>query len=163
MARHYLVRCGHHPRNIRVRRAPRGQGSGEQFVRNYYPIEVEHYRSRSKMRQAALVVAIDADAGTVKKHERELERVLVARRQAKRAPAEKIASLIPKRHIETWVLCLSGETVDEIVNYKNRADIDGLVKPAAAALYEWSRPGTNVPVSCVPSLRNGLKEVRRIG
>ena len=163
LARHYLIRCGHHQRNIVVRLAPQGQGSGEQYVRERYPLEVAYYRNRSTSRKAALMVGPDCDTGTVEEHERELDRALVASSEAKREAAEEIALLLPKRNIETRVLCLSGGAVDEVTNYKGTRNNGALIKPAAVTLYEWSRTGSTVPASCVPSLRKGLIEVRRIG
>jgi hypothetical protein len=35
-----------------------------------------------------------------------------------RSPDERIAHLIPRRHVETWVLCLTGKDVDEETDYK---------------------------------------------
>ena len=146
-----------------MRLAPRGQGSGEQYVRERYPIEVAYYRDRSARRKAALMVGLDADAGTVEQHERELDEALIGAGGVRREPAEQIALLIPKRNIETWVLCLSREVVDEATNYKGTRNIVDMIKPAAGTLREWSRTGSTVPPSCIPSLRKGLIEVRRIG
>jgi len=161
--RHYLIRCGHHSRSIVVRIAPQGRGSGEQYVRERYPVEVAYYRHRSYLRKAALAAALDADTGSVQEHERELEAALVAAGQARRDAVEAIAVIIPKRNIETWILCLSGEVVDEGMNYKGRSGIDGMIKSAAGTLYDWSRAGAVVPTLCVPSLHKGLGEVRRLG
>lgn len=162
LARHYLIRRGHNWRNIRVLRAPPGKGSGEQYVRERYPIEVAYYWNRSSFRKAALIVVIDADTGNPEEHERELDGSLTSKSEGKRKISETIALLIPKRNVETWVLCLSGELVDEATDYKGRACIDPLIKSAAATLHEWSRDGLAVPNHCVPSLRKGLTEVRRI-
>jgi len=160
---HYLIRCGQHQRSIVLRLAPRGQGSGEQYVRERYPIEVAYYRHRSRLRSAALATVLDADTGSVEEHERELTSALAAAGEAEREDAEAISVLIPKRNIETWILCLSGEIVDETTNYRGHPRIDEMIRPAAGGLYEWSRAGANVPASCVSSLRKGLGEVRRIG
>jgi hypothetical protein len=163
LVRHYLVRCGHHRRNIVLRLAPRGRGSGEQFVRERYPIGVAYYRQRSHARRAALATVLDADTGTVEEHERGLAAALAAADQLPREDGEMISVLIPRRHIETWILCLSGEVVDETTDYKGDRRIDGMIKPAAGRFYEWSHGGAAAPASCVPSLRKGLAEVRRLG
>ena len=70
--------------------------------------------------------------------------------------------LIPKRHTETWILCLMGENVDEITDYKARRDIPEKIKPAAREFHEWSRPHYQVPDRCVESLQRGLREARRV-
>lgn len=46
-ARHFLVNCGVNPKRIRVNVAPKGTGSGEQYVRENYPSEVKEHRSHN--------------------------------------------------------------------------------------------------------------------
>lgn len=159
---HYLVRKGHNWRSIRVRPVPLGQGSGEQYVREHYAGEVKHYRNRRSRRRAALVVIIDADSRRVTDKERELAATLLAAGEDKRRSGEAIALLIPKRNIETWILCLLGDRVDETTDYKGRRDVDANIKPAAHAFCEWSKARYPVPDSCVESLHRGLREAKRI-
>jgi hypothetical protein len=97
-----LIRLGHHTRTIKARPAPAGRGSGEQYVRERYPVEVGYYRDRSSHRKAALVVGIDADVGSVAEHKRELDDALKREGRDERKPGEAIALLVPKRNIETW-------------------------------------------------------------
>jgi hypothetical protein len=161
-ARRYLERDGHNKRNIRIEISPSGRGSGEQYVREHYPVEVKHYRSRSQHRKAALVTVIDADTGSVASREVELETELTSAGERKREKTEKIALLIPKRHIETWLLCLTRITVEELADYRNTREVDTRTKDAANTFYDWSRTGYSVPEHCVPSLQQGLQEIRRI-
>jgi hypothetical protein len=128
-----------------------------------YPAEVGYYRDRSHSRKAALIVATDADTKTVARRERELEAALSDAGEGRRSPDEAIALLIPKRNVETWILCLVGESVDETTDYKGRRDVGELIKNAADALFDWSRPQCIVPPRCVPSLQRGLREIARIG
>lgn len=160
--RRYLERANQDPRRIRLRIAPAGRGSAEQYVRECYSTEVTYYRERAASRSAALVVAIDADASEVADRERELEEALVAEQQPRRQPDEAIALLIPKRNIETWILCLCKEQVDEVTDYKTRV-VSRQIALAAKVFYDWSRPNYVVPGACVPSLRRGLTEIRRVG
>jgi hypothetical protein len=154
LAKNYLKRDGHSYRNMRLDISPPSRGSGEQFVRERYPEEVQYYRSHSTHRKAALVVMIDADKNTVAYREGQLERPA-------RKKSEKIALLIPKRHIETWIPCLTGDGVDEATDYKSTKDIDGKIKQAAEPSMT-SRDGSPVPDGCVSSLKKGLKEIRRV-
>jgi len=108
------------------------------------------------------VVGIDADVKTVAQREKELETALENAREHGRKPEEAIVLLIPKRHIETWILCLLGELVDEVTDYKSRRDVHQKIKPAALTFYEWGRPHHSVPDHCVESLHRGLREVQRI-
>jgi hypothetical protein len=156
------LRCVESNRQVRVVRSPTGTGSGEQFVRQQYSKEVERYRNRSTRRKAALIAVIDADTNTVAYREQQLENELKSDGQAKRKESEKIALLIPKRHIETWIACLTGEEVNETADYKSTKDIEGKIKKAAEKFYDWSRDDYSLPDRCVPSLQNGLKEIRRV-
>ncbi len=160
-ARRYLQRAAGH-RNPKVKIAPSGRGSGEQFVRENYPIEMAYYRQRSHHRKAALVVVIDADVKSIKDRQSELETALKEAGEPPRKTTEVVALLVPKRNVETWILCLTREPVDEITDYSNR-DLNDLTKEAAEVFYQWSRPNYTVPESCVPSLKQGLQEIRRIG
>jgi hypothetical protein len=159
-ARRYLQRAGH--RNLNVKIAPSGRGSGEQFVRENHPIEVEYYRQRSHHRRAGLIVVIDADVKSVNERQSELERALTEAKEPPRGATEMVAVLIPKRNVETWILCLTREPVDELTDYSSR-DLNDFAKEAAEAFYEWSRANYTVPETCVPSLRQSLQEIRRIG
>jgi hypothetical protein len=81
---------------------------------------------------------------------------------AARADTEAIVHLVPKRSVETWVLCLSGRIVDEIIDYSRERGIDGLIPPAAVSLFEWSRVGAAIPPHCGPSLIASLPELNRL-
>jgi hypothetical protein len=75
-----------------------------------------------------------------------------------------IARLVPKRNIETWILCLNNERVEETPDYKRtRDDWTELIPTAASALYAWTRPNATVPPSCVESLQIGIEELQKIG
>jgi hypothetical protein len=159
---HYLKHDGHSYRSLRVKISPKGRGAGEQYVRECYPDEVTNYRSSSARRRAALIVEIDADTKTVYYRERQLESELNHARVANRKKSERIALLIPKRNIETWILCLTGEEVNETTDCKSTKDVDGKIKQAAENFFEWSRDGYPLPTHCVASLQKGLKEIRRV-
>jgi hypothetical protein len=161
--RHYLIRAGQESRSIRMRLAPSGRGSGEQYVRERYAIEVALYRNRSSSRKAALVLGIDADVGAVAEREVQLRASLTKAGEEDRGLTDRIALLIAKRNIETWILCLSGEQVDETTDYKRRAAVSDKIRASAEILFDWSRMNYAVPPRCVPSLRRALVEVRRIG
>jgi len=161
-ASHYLKRDGQNYRSIRLKISPPGQGSGAQYVLEHYPDEVGLYRTNSARRRSALIAAIDADTGTLADRGKQLEAALKTAGQGKRKPSERIALLIPRRHIETWILCLTDEKVDETAKYKSRGDVDKRIRGAAKNFFDWSRAGFSVPAGCVPSLKLGLREIRRV-
>jgi hypothetical protein len=118
-------------------------------VRERYPKAVISYRGRS------------ARAET----DRRLRQFREALEQAgfgARTEDEAIVHLIPKRNVETWVLCLSGRRVDENTDYSKEGGIDELIKPAAITFFSWSRPNATPPAPCVPSLLAAIPEVRRL-
>jgi hypothetical protein len=162
LLRKYLYRLGYQLRDIRFRPLPGGRGCGEQWVREGYAAEVKNYRARSARAKTALIVAIDADTGGVDRRLRQLREALEHSGVDARADDEVIVHLIPKRNVETWILCLSGRQVDEITDYKHENDVDKLIPAAAATLFEWSRMNATPTARCVPSLSAAIFEARRL-
>ncbi|MGC9291951.1 MAG: hypothetical protein ACP5EP_04410 [Acidobacteriaceae bacterium] len=157
----YLINCGVKCSAIRIQRSPSGRGSAENWVRKQFAKEVSEYRRRHA--QTQLIVVIDADNHTVQERLGQLDQEL---KDSGKPPAdaktEKIARLAPKRNIETWVLCLNGQKVDEINDYKNNNDWDMLIPKAAEVLSQWSRPNAKPPKTCIASLRHGASELGRL-
>jgi hypothetical protein len=131
-------------------------------VRKNYALEVREHRNRVKKMKTGLVVAIDADNRTVDQRNKELASELKSNGDTQRNPGEAIVHVIPKRNVETWIRCLTGEEVNEVDDYKGDRGLDGRIKPAAEALYDWSRPNYALPASCPDSLRRVVPELARI-
>ncbi|MBI3682489.1 MAG: hypothetical protein HY235_19080 [Acidobacteria bacterium] len=161
LVRRYLKRLGYENRRMRPFLSPRGRGSGEQFVREHFASEVQRYRNARTRRNAALFVIIDADAKTVLDRIRELDEALTSCDEKEVSPEEVIVRLIPRRNVETWLLCLTDQIVNEETDYKGTFEWQKFVQRAAVALFHWSRPGATIPPSCVDSLRTGLPELKR--
>lgn len=162
LARAYLKRRNFGVHDIYVEPMSSGRGSGEQWVRERYAKAVGAFRWRSTRAATALVVMIDADNETVERRSQQLREALETAHMDQRADAEKIAHLIPKRAVETWILCLNGTAVDEVTDYKARRGIDQGIRPAADVFFDWTRANAVVPGHCVPSLRSAIPEARRI-
>ncbi len=159
--RRYLGRLGdRRVRDIRFVPLPGSRGCGEQYVRERYAAEVRACRLRAA--RTALVVAIDADTVPAERRTEQLRQALDDARQPVRADGEPIAHLIPKRNIETWILCLNGNDVDEETDYSGEHGIDQEVTTAAETFYNWSRTNVTPPPHCVTSLRTAIPEVRRL-
>ena len=131
----HLRKLGFGAHAMRVVESPSGAGSAEQWVRERFPIEVEAYRIRQA--QTKLIVLIDADMLTVQQRSAQLDRAL---RDAGAQPipndTKDIARLIPKRNIETWVLCLNDEPVNEDTDYnRTRGDWTQLLRTAVDPIY----------------------------
>lgn len=160
----YLRRIGlwHVTRAVPV---PSGKGSGAQWVLERFPFEVAAYRSRASRAATKMIVMIDADTHAVQERIRQLNDSLqrAGVRQIDEN-GEQIARIVPKRNIETWILCLNLEQADEDIDYKrSRKDWTELIPAAAAALYEWTRPNVSPPASCIPSLRLGITQLVNCG
>jgi hypothetical protein len=135
----YLRRAGIEQHAMRFVSYPAGAGSGEQWVREQFASEVLALSGQTRAPRD------DAQADGI------------------RPDAEQIARLVPKRNIETWVLCLNNAEVDEETDYKRtRNDWPNLIRPGIETLYSWTRPNAQLPTGCVPSLRLGVAELRRL-
>jgi hypothetical protein len=112
-ARRFLELNGVSGRAIRVEKAPKGRGSGEQWVREVYPKEVGAHRSENYIKGRALIVMIDEDTQATGSRAEALVSALEHHEQGERTPDEAIIHAIPARNIETWIAYLDGEDVDE--------------------------------------------------
>jgi hypothetical protein len=162
--RRYLRRCGLEQHAMRFVPYPAGARSGEQWVRERFAVEVEAYRRRRAHAETTLIVLIDADDLSVQERLAQLDRCLDEARAARVRPdVEQIARLVPKRNIETWILCLNDVPVDEETDYKRtRNDWTTLIRSGIETLYGWTRRNAQPPVSSISSLRLGVAELKRL-
>jgi hypothetical protein len=111
--RRWLLREGVPPRQITLRAVAAdatGEG-GEKYVRQQYPAEVDYYRAKANHQRVALIVVIDADRGTVAARHEQLDEALQG---TPRRREERVAILVPRRNIETWLtVLLDPTTVDD--------------------------------------------------
>jgi hypothetical protein len=163
LLRRYLQRVGHGNRTMRVVRSPSGRGSGEQFVRESYASQVRAIRGTLTRTKACLIAMIDADILAVEDRGQRFERALREANEPPRQPSEPILNLIPKRNVETWILCLNSLAVDEVTNYRHDPRVDAeAIKRAARTLFSWTRPNFLLADGCTPSLQACQSEFRRM-
>ncbi len=161
--RAYLKRLGYLRHEVRFEPVSGGlRGSGESWVRTRYAKNVQAFRRRSAKAATALVVMVDADMGAVAQRSEQLSDCLRLVGLAPRRNDERIAHLIPRRAVETWILCLNGLAVDESTDYRNDRRVEGGVTSAANKLYMGTRQNADPPPGAVPSLLMAVPEVRRI-
>jgi len=160
----YLIKRELKTHQIRIVASPSGQGSADVWVRNKFAGEVSAYRVRQARTATALIVVIDADTHSVQERWRQLDQALKdAKKQTVDVTNEQIARLIPKRNIETWILCLNGQSVDEDTDYKKRRDDwTELIPEAAETLSKWTHQEAELPNRCIDSLRSGVRELNRL-
>jgi len=150
----YLREAGYEPRQIRPEPVPKDKGgAGDRWVLDRYAGAVMEYRQRAA--KTALIVVIDADTGETTRRSQQLRDALG---KNFRKEDEFIVHFIPRRNIETWILCLNGKEVDEEKDYRDEK-CDDLIEPAAERFRHWvAQP----PVKCLPSLADGLQEAKRL-
>jgi len=163
LVRRYLKKRGLREHEMRFEPSPAGRGSAESWVRERFATAVSAYRGRRAKAQTALIALIDADTGSVQHRLRQLDQALKESGKKLVDPnSEHIARLVPKRNIETWILCLNEHAVDENTDYKRRRDDwSELIPQAAESLSQW-RSVTKLPDHCIDSLRNGISELKRL-
>jgi hypothetical protein len=111
----YLEKLGFKNKNIFEKFSPKGEGSGEQFVRDNFPKEVKAHRSK-KCQNIILIVVTDADGYTYKNRLDTLTKTL---QTTPLQPNERIIILIPARNIETWFWYADNSTnCNEQTDYK---------------------------------------------
>ena len=165
LVRRYLQRCGHESRECRFVPLPaRGpSGSGEKYVRDQYPHQVQACRSSLGRRATALlVVIVDADMEITERRAAQLGNALPAAGMQGRGHDEPIVVLIPRRHVETWIRALLGDRVDEVTDYTRPTPTPKEIKDAATELHQWTRPGANPGPTSPLSLTASLPEWRKI-
>jgi hypothetical protein len=162
LAHRYLKKCGVGDREMRIHRSPSGEGNAEGWVRKTFVKEVSVCRSRQA--KSALLVVIDADNYAVRERCRQLDQALEdGGKQRLDIEREQIARLVPKRNVETWILCLNEQPVNEEVDYKRTRDgWNDLIPRAAETLFLWVRQPDGPPVPCIDSLRSGVTELNRL-
>ncbi len=148
---------------VASRQAP---GGNDRWVLRQFPGELHACRQRSKKARTQIVVLIDADASTVEDRRKELD---VQLKEAGHEPLndqdEGTVVLVPRRHVETWLGCLLGESVTEEEDCKKRIKSLGQEEynSAGGVLHDWSRPNAISGSTCVPSLCRSFPEWRKIG
>jgi hypothetical protein len=148
-------RFGKHYVSInRAQTVAAGLGSGEQRVRERYPVELKALRKKGG-EKACLVVMIDGDNLSARERRATLEE------RGSRAFDEKVLIIVPRRNLETWFAWLDGERVDEQTNYKLR------YRQAKPTLYgkKMAETCSGNPAGAgeaLDSLHEACQEIRRI-
>jgi hypothetical protein len=162
LVRRFLRNKGLGTHEMRIERSPSGVGSAENWVRQKFVREVTVYRRRHA--RTAVIVAIDADTNTVQHRQRQLNDALEAAGESEvDAKSEEIARLVPRRNVESWILCLNGHAVDEETDYKNtKNNWTELIPSAAKTLLLWTHSKDAIPQHCIDSVKDGIGEIKRL-
>ncbi len=156
-----LLELGFHKREIRVEMAPRGKGSGKQWVNDRYAIEVQVIRQKSDQ-QLAVLVGSDVDELTYAVRMKQLEDSLRSCRVSPREIGERVACWLPKWSIETWLLFYAGNGVKEDTQYKHNVVRPDFKSLAAAFVAEFRRSKKGAAQATLPALTAAHRETARI-
>ncbi len=156
-ARQALKALGFDRNKIRVEPDyPRqGKGSGKQYVDRKCQSEIVILRRYGGNR--ALLLGTEADEQTVAQRRQMLD----SQANPHREPSERIVYWIPKWHVETWGLHLTGSTVDENTDYHTQgSSIDW--KTAGKIFKEEYHAHKQGVLSALQSLNDAYQETGRL-
>jgi hypothetical protein len=168
--RRFLMMVGIEKRKMVFAPVPDGHGSGKQWVRRNFAAQAQICRRRNSRASTSMFAMMDADELTVARCLSDLNDELIkSGQQGLDNDHDRIARLIPKWNIETWILFLTSDedanlSVREEQNYKDSKKSqqwDQLVPRSTTAIYALTRPGAALPDNLIGSLRTGLKEISR--
>jgi hypothetical protein len=139
----------------RVKIAPNGSGSAEQWVRENFAKELKALRSYGKER-VGLIVVVDGDTVGVNARKKQLDEAAKNGGVNTRTKTERVAICVPTRNIETWVyaLCRDGD-VTETADYSKIVTKEE--KDKAASLWVSTDDARGLP-----SYRDTREELKRI-
>lgn len=162
--RKVLSGLGFTHRNFRIRMAPPGKGDAVSAVQKKYASDVGLYRKRQKKVRpnSAVLAVIDEDGKTSEIRLRQMDDALRSENLDPRNVDESIAIWVPKRHIETWLLHLCGQEVNEEEKTKDKhRQFD---EKAAASEFVRILRGEQRVISLplLPSIASAIGETRRI-
>lgn len=170
--REYLICRGLEEHKIKDFGNPKGRAveNNNALIVEHYPDIIKTHRRRSKYRNLAVVVMIDADKDSVSDKMRSLHKKLDEAagnlNKDTRLPNEKVAIFVPARNIETWFYyIMEGQECNEITKYKDdnmsAEERIKLAKSAAKKLATEICP-QGVDRITLPSLRYACTELQRL-
>ena len=162
--RRFLIERGVSGRRIRSRIAPPGVGDAKNWVREHYPEEIRAYRERANAINNILIIITDVDHETVEKRREILNQACRDAGVDTLKGGDRIALALPKWAIETWILALVGENLDEAERiqpaHKQRAEREW--RTAARVLAESCALGKMSGPIIPPSLCIACEEYERV-
>lgn len=156
--RRFLKHRNFQPRDFDTLPLPHGNQSGEQWVRERYPVELRAIR---QVRNAYLIVVTDADGESTETRRAQLEAECERQGVPRRSDDDRVVVIVPRRNIETWLAYIAGSNVNEHDPYprlKRKRDCAGHARRLFTMCHEAQRLREPVP----PSLQEACDEYRRL-
>ena len=156
--RRFLEKKGWNRKRLRAIISPGGRHSGEQFVREQFPQELQQLRRRAA--STMLVVMIDGDTFGPAARKKALDEACRKHGVEPRRPDEAVAVFVPTWRIETWLRYLEGNDVDETDRYAKKLPRPRACGPHVVELVKMcERQRLREPVP--PSLQDACEEFNR--
>lgn len=135
--------------------APSGHGAASAWVLRNYAAQVKKLRAKAHQTNLGLLVVIDGD------NQGSAQRLSALNALAPRAGSEPIAILVPTWSIETWLLWLCGQDVNELATYKESSLFRTVDPTPRRAMAGWE-PARSSEATQLPSLAAARLELSRL-
>jgi hypothetical protein len=153
--RQVLYGLGFTVRDLTFKTAPKAVQSADHWVIQTHAAEAKKLRANAHAQpNTGMVTCIDADHHAVGDRHAQLDGAMDFARE----PKDRMAWLVPKRNIETWIRALTGEPADEVTDYKRRGH-DPVPCDAVATVFLKSPPGQS---TALPSLWTARLEIEKV-
>ena len=156
--RRFLRHRSFRGRDIKTLPLPHGGRSGEQWVRERFPGELQATRGRQG---AYLIVVMDADHRSTQARRAQLDEECARQGVPVRNDSDRVLVIVPRRNIETWLAYLGGANVDERERYP-RLRRARECAPLADHLYRMCHEAQKLREPVPSSLREACEEYRRL-
>lgn len=161
---HFLKQHGIGERKIRVVKSPGGRGAADSFIRKQFPAEVRAYRSKCSHLNICLLVMIDADPGNSPG-----DRINMLHESLRKKgidpvkPEDRIALVVPRRNIESWMHFVIDNVIDEKTDYKHdHSDSDSRLCGERLKQIQMQFRAGSTADALPPSLGEAIREIERI-
>jgi hypothetical protein len=136
-----------------------GKGSGEQQVRNLFPMELAARRKRPREDNCWLMVITDGDQFSPEKRREQLAKEAWGKRISMADAKERVAVFVPCRNIESWFKWIDAGKVDESKDYKKEYRH---AKPTKYAKELHRKCSEQINAGFCPSLQDACEQWQKI-
>jgi hypothetical protein len=148
-------------RRISFEIAPKGKGAASQWVISRYPDVEKKARQTRHQGLLGFLVIVDGDNQGLRQRKRDL-----CGDPDRRQDNDRIAIWVPTWSVETWILWLcrqqvDNHEVDEARSYKGVIDAGGFNDRVGQAVAAWEPPRTD-EVARLPALDDARHELERL-
>jgi len=150
-------------RRIRLVPIPDGRGDAKQWVCDRFPSELKAYRVQANHLNNILVVVTDVDNRSLRQRVESLDQACRDSDVEVRRQDERVVFITPKWAIETWILILEGQALDETdrIEGKHKKLAEPINTVMAERLADYCKNG-NEDVTFPASLDVACLEFQRV-